>query len=79
MLRLGDNRTRRRRPRKSCGSMRCAITQRLEGSRFGAHLAALAHFVAMPIRARRVKTSGSRKQPSVMHLPVTFDSFKRGL
>ena len=57
--------------------MRCAITQRVEGSqtsprrldserlrragRFGAHLAALAHFVAMPGRARPAKTSGSRE------------------
>ena len=41
--------------------MRRAITQRLEGSRFGAYLAALAHFVAMLVRPGRVKTGGSRE------------------
>jgi hypothetical protein len=56
--------------------MRRMIAQRLEGSRFGVYLAALAHFVAMLGRPGRVKTGGSREQPSVNLLPVTFDSFK---
>ncbi len=41
--------------------MRRAIAQRPEGSRFGAHLVALAHFVAVLVQPGRVKTSGSRE------------------
>ena len=54
-------RHRPRPPRQWRGSMRCAITQRLEGSRFGVYLAALAHFVAMLVRPGRVQTGGSRE------------------
>ena len=44
--------------------MRRAIVQRLEGSRFGAYLSALANFVSTLIRPTRTKTGGSRERLS---------------
>jgi hypothetical protein len=46
--------------------IRRAIAQRLEGSRFGAYAATLAHFVSTLIRPRRVRTGGSRERPMAM-------------
>jgi hypothetical protein len=43
--------------------MRCAIAQRLEGSRFGVFLATLANFVTSLVVPKRAKTGGSRKRP----------------
>jgi hypothetical protein len=60
VLRFDRNRSRNRR-RKVRGSIQRTIAQRLEGSRFGAHIAALAHFLAKVVRPLRVKTSGSRE------------------
>lgn len=40
----------------------------MEGSRFGAHTAALAVFVATRMWPKDVKTSGSRERSSVMQL-----------
>jgi hypothetical protein len=42
----------------------CAIAKRLEGSRFGAHLSALAKFVSALIHPKRAKTGGSRERPN---------------
>ena len=44
--------------------MRRAIAQRLEGSRFGAHIVALAHFVAVLVQPGR---SENKRLPGITH------------
>ena len=43
---------------------RPVCSQRLEGSRFGMHLSALANLISTSARPKRVKTGGSRERPS---------------
>jgi hypothetical protein len=51
------------RPRLWCGTLtRSVCSQRLEGSRFGVYLAALANLVSTSTRPKRVKTGGSRER-----------------
>ncbi len=48
--------------------MRCAAAHRLEGSRFGIHLSALANFLSTLIGPKRAKTGGSREPPNGLQL-----------
>ena len=48
--------------------MRCAAAHRLEGSRFGIHLSALANFLSTLIGPKRAKTGGSRERPNGLQL-----------
>jgi hypothetical protein len=48
--------------------MRCAAAHRLEGSRFGIHLAALANFASKLVRPEGAKTGGSRERPNGLQL-----------
>ncbi len=43
--------------------MRCAVAQRLEGSRFGVHIVPLATFAPTLVQPERAKTGGSREGP----------------
>ena len=58
--------------------MRCAITHRLEGSRFGACPADLATFATTLMPLKPMKTCGSRKRLNAMHSLMAFGSFTPG-
>jgi hypothetical protein len=48
--------------------MRCAIGEGLEGSRFGVHIVTLATFASSSVEVKRVRTGGSREEPSASQL-----------
>ena len=57
--------------------MRCAVAQRLEGSRFGVHIVPLATFAPTLVQPERAKTGGSREGPIGSHLASTHALSRR--